>query len=297
MDRPKWSRFEDLAAEIQKTLAPSASVTQNDRILGRHSGVQREIDIAIRKNIGQYKLLIVIDCKDYKQPVDVKDVEAFIGLVEDVGANKGAIIAAMGFTKTAKNRAKKAGIDLHRLIDTDTHEWKMYVTMPTLIDYRELKSFSPKFSWTGQCAIEYQDFRLMMIYQENGEPVDLLINLLSKRWEDGSLPIEAGRHGNISITKDQAFILSEGRMLPLNIKIEVLVVQHLYFGQLPISEIKGLSDEIDGGVMTTSFKTAPFCIEDVQKGWQNIDAVSDLAVEPVLSFMLTNHIPLAKVRR
>ena len=33
-----------------------------------------------------------MDCKDYSDPVDVKGVEEFIGLLQDVGANKGGMV-------------------------------------------------------------------------------------------------------------------------------------------------------------------------------------------------------------
>ena len=71
--------------------------------------------------MGQYTIRIVIDCKDYKTAVDVKELEAFMGLADDVGANKGAMVAACGFTSTAKRRARDAGIDLFRLVDTNNN--------------------------------------------------------------------------------------------------------------------------------------------------------------------------------
>ena len=43
--------------------------------------------------------------------MDVKEVEAFENLVKDVGAHKGAIIAANGFSGTARQLAKVAGIE------------------------------------------------------------------------------------------------------------------------------------------------------------------------------------------
>jgi hypothetical protein len=81
-------------------------------------------------------VLIVIDCKDYSKPVDVKGVEEFLGLVEDVGANKGALVASGGFTKTAKTRAKDAGIDLYKLVDAQDDDWRSYVAMPFVCDFR-----------------------------------------------------------------------------------------------------------------------------------------------------------------
>src|SRR5437879_6033745 len=92
--QPKWKRFERLAYEIQKEFASSAKVTLNDSIMGSDSKTSRQIDISIREQIGQYSILVVIDCKDHKEPVDVKGVEEFSGLVRDVRANKGAMISS-----------------------------------------------------------------------------------------------------------------------------------------------------------------------------------------------------------
>jgi len=207
MTSPKWKRFEDIAAQIQHGLSPSASVIKNDRIMGRNSGVAREIDIAIRKTVGQYKLLIVIDCKDYKRPVDVKDVEEFMGLAEDVAANKAAMIGAMGFTGAAKTRAKKAGIDLHRIVDTDPHEWQMYVTMPALVDYRELSTFNLTLSSTSTgFSLACQDSRFMPIYTANGDLIGIVSSILSALWSNGAISIEQGRHGGIALAKAPTYI-------------------------------------------------------------------------------------------
>src|SRR5574341_2027269 len=130
---PKWKRFEELAAHIQKGLSPTARVSSNERIVGKRSGIQRQVDICVRQNAGQFELLIAIDCKDYNHPCDIKVVEEFIGLVEDIAANKGAIISSMGFTAAAKKRAADAGIDLYRLVDAESTEWGSYVTAPCLI--------------------------------------------------------------------------------------------------------------------------------------------------------------------
>jgi hypothetical protein len=51
---------------------------------GVDSKTARQIDISVRKRTGQYSILIVIDCKDHAEPIDVKDMEAFAGMVKDV---------------------------------------------------------------------------------------------------------------------------------------------------------------------------------------------------------------------
>src|SRR5260221_12447543 len=90
----KWRRFEDLVASVQRAFAQNAEVSTNVKVRGKDSGTERQIDIAVRKKVGQFDLFIAIDCKDYSEKVDVKDVETVMGLVADVGANQGAIVAA-----------------------------------------------------------------------------------------------------------------------------------------------------------------------------------------------------------
>jgi hypothetical protein len=101
VEQPKWKRFEDLVANIQQELAGDARLTLNDKIIGKHTGVPRQIDLSIRKTVGQFEILIVIDCKDHAKPIDVKSVEEFMGLAQDVGAHRSAMVAAQGYTVAA----------------------------------------------------------------------------------------------------------------------------------------------------------------------------------------------------
>src|SRR5690242_18020929 len=101
MSSEKWKKYEELVAKVQTDLAPNASVRLNQKILGRISKRKRQIDVLVQQSIGNYHVNIVIECKDFKKPLTVKQVEATIGLMQDVGANVGVIVAANGFTKSA----------------------------------------------------------------------------------------------------------------------------------------------------------------------------------------------------
>lgn len=81
--------LERLVQRIQQELAPNAEVIHNVKMQGRRSKVKRQIDVLVTEKIGQYEINIIIDCKDYKNPIDVKGVEEFYGLLEDVGGQKG----------------------------------------------------------------------------------------------------------------------------------------------------------------------------------------------------------------
>jgi hypothetical protein len=131
----KWKKFEEAVASIQKNIAPGARITNDEKIKGK-SGTVRQIDIVIRYNIGQYSILVVADCKDWKNPVDIGDVGQFIDMVEDVRANKGALICNVGFTEGARNRAKEKGIDLLRVIDTENPDIKLKIPLHLLLCQR-----------------------------------------------------------------------------------------------------------------------------------------------------------------
>ena len=89
---PDWKELEHLVMMIQKQLSPDAIVRHDVKLDGIDSETKRQIDVLVEQNIGQYTMRIVIDCKDYSKPIDVKGVEEFNGLVQDVRAHKGALV-------------------------------------------------------------------------------------------------------------------------------------------------------------------------------------------------------------
>lgn len=289
-ENPKWKRFEDLAAHIQQSLSPEAAVTQNEHIFGKRSKRQRQIDITVRKKVGQYDLLIVIDCKDYKRPVDVKDVESFIGLTKDVGANKGAIISSKGFTKSAHNRAADAGIDLYTLVDAEAKEWQSYITGPVLLDLREMTNADFVFSDVEpEACIEIQGkkFLTIYLYRENGEVIDSIHNLLNRKWQDRLLPIEPGEYNNLELVEGKVFLKAMNRLYPVNVIANITVGKKLFFGQVPIVKGKALLDNVQRKFipaeefMSTSLDLDGIPLTEIEKKWKRIESPDELAVEPV----------------
>lgn len=67
----QWKEFESFAFEIQQKLSPAAAVVKNDTIRGK-SGRLREVDISIRQKVGQFDLLMIIDCKNFKRLLILK---------------------------------------------------------------------------------------------------------------------------------------------------------------------------------------------------------------------------------
>ncbi len=282
MTSPDWKKFEELAAAIQRDLAPEAKVTENAKLVGK-SGTPRQIDILVEQDAGQFDLRIVVDCKDHKKPVDVKDVEAFLGLVEDVGAHKGAMVAANGFTDTAKARASDAGLDLFRLVDTANHKWRSYVSIPAVLRDFQVSAYSFSISWKGYGALDVRkDLRYLPIVRRDGSLIDYACNLVAARWEDETIPVVLGEHRNIPLVSEPTFLQGPDVLFEATIRLNAHVREVIFFGQLPIVDVRGFKSELEDVTHIRSLTTAPLNPEKVSREWQQVASIDQLAVKPVI---------------
>jgi hypothetical protein len=277
---PKWRRFEKLVAEVQQELAPNAVVIHDDHIKGYDSEELRQVDITVKQNIGQYEMLIAIDCKDYKVPVDVKDIEAFIGLVKDIRANKGVMVAANGFTDTARHRGVDAGLNLYRLIDTESHDWQTYVSIPVICDFRRIQ-----FQFIIPQFLASVDPREIVLYDSNHNRLGTTEVLLLTRWNSGELPSELGEHRGIPVSKRPAKVFYENEFIDVNILANIMVTQRLFFGELPLVQVKGFADEHKGQIITREFTTDWLNVAEVERSWRQLESLDEVAIQPV--FILT----------
>ncbi|MFC2059837.1 restriction endonuclease [Chloroflexota bacterium] len=276
----KWLRFEKLVAKIQQELAPNAVVTHDDNIRGHDSRVLRQIDITVKQNIGQYEMLIAIDCKDTKVPVDVKDIEGFIGFVKDIRANKGVMVAANGFTDTAKRIGGKAGLNLYRLIDTEAHDWQTYCSIPVICDFRGIRFqfIIPKF-------LASVDPREIVLYNSSHNRLGTTKALLLTRWNSGELPSELGEHKNIPVSKVPTKVSYEGQFREANILANIMVKCRLFFGELPLIQVRGFADEYNGQLLTRGFTTDWLNVTEVERDWRQLASLDEVAIIPI--FILT----------
>jgi hypothetical protein len=102
---PDWRQYEWLISKIfhdnQSSL--STRVLHDTRIIGEYSERSRQIDILVKTS----KTKTMIECKHYSIPIDLKAVEAFLGMFSDVKADNGILISSSGYTKSAEKRIKE----------------------------------------------------------------------------------------------------------------------------------------------------------------------------------------------
>ena len=191
-------------------------------------------------------------------------------------------MAARGFSETAKTRAEDSGINLYTLVDAEAHDWQSFVSIPTLADFREISKFSLTFlsSGPGPFMLSPRNFNTMVLYRSNGQPIDNVHNLIRERWLADAVPMEPGTYDDIVLAEGDTFIRTHDQLYQCEIRVNLIIVSNLYFGNLPVEEIRGFADAIRGGIITKKFRTADVSVADVERTWRRISAVEDLSIEP-----------------
>ncbi len=101
-----WKNYEKIIAKKFQELYPDCKIEHNVKLKGYLSKIERQIDILVSRNIASYEINIAIDCKYYSKCIDVKDVDSFIGMMQDLKINKGVLITNKGYSEAAYHRAK-----------------------------------------------------------------------------------------------------------------------------------------------------------------------------------------------
>ncbi len=112
-NRKKWEHFERLVAAVHRAADEGADVRWNEKINGR------QFDVVVRYTKGLYNFLIVVECKDYKTPVPVSDVEAFVTKSRSAKANRAIIASSCGFQSGAAKVAREHDIVLLHFQERD----------------------------------------------------------------------------------------------------------------------------------------------------------------------------------
>ena len=282
--------LEQLVARIQQQLAPKAEVLHDVKLDGRQSKRKRQIDVLVREQIGQYDIKIIIDCKDYKTPVDVKGVEEFYGLLDDVGAQKGVLVCPRGFTGAAKTRAEGLQIDLYSPVDTEAHKWRAKVTIPATCDFRNVRmSFGISCTSPLPFMLPNDFMHSRLVYDGDGKELGTMVATATKKWNAGLFPMDVGEHRNLPIFDATTTKMDNGygTKIPIDLTVSTLVARELYFGQLPVPRISGFKNELSGLVVTNAFTVGILSPEEVERDWRKIDREEDAPLKPVILLLGT----------
>lgn len=142
-----WKDYEKEIHDYFAKAYPNADISHDVKVKGRYSQTERQIDILIEDYVAGNRIRIVVDGKFFSQKIDVKNVEMFIGMLNDCEVNKGLLITQEGFSEAAIKRAHydPLDIDLDILNFKDLDQFQNYGGMPYCGDHGVIAS--APFGW------------------------------------------------------------------------------------------------------------------------------------------------------
>lgn len=103
--------------------------------------------------------------------------------------------------------------------------------------------------------------------------------------EDETVPTVVGEHRDIPLTSEPTFLQGPDGLFEARIRLNAVVREMIYFGYLPIVEMRGLKSELkDVTHAAKGFTTGPVNPEKISRDWQKIESIEQLAVRPVMKF-------------
>lgn len=138
------AKYERFVFEKLKRLFADGIVKLNDMIPGSESGIEREIDVSVRLNVGGTEVLYIVQCKDWASRVDINVLGELTAVMQDVGAAKGFLLCTAGFYATNHQYALRRGIELVTIEDIQSDKWTLEVQIP-LVYVRRINEFLTTF--------------------------------------------------------------------------------------------------------------------------------------------------------
>ena len=159
MGSSNWQDYENEIFKHFKTEFPSPlfKITQDARVTGRFSKVERQIDILIEGTTAGFEHKIAIDAKSYNKPIDVIGVEAFIEFCKDIHVHTGVLISPNGYTPAAKSRAYNydGDIELDIFNNEDLKHYQGFCAIPYAGNHGLV--IGAPFGWVIDAAKHFPD--------------------------------------------------------------------------------------------------------------------------------------------
>jgi hypothetical protein len=249
MEEDKNIEYEKLVQGIYQALHEveglnTVKVIHNVKIEGK-SGCKHQIDVYWEVEIVGELYRVAIECKNYKDKVEVGRVRDFFGVLHDIGNIKGILVTKIGYESGALKFADYYGISLKEVRFPNVEDWRGRLK-DVVINIKAFKaivlkcSIIPDGRWLREVGKvrpedEYISFSLprdfedeIIVYNEAGERITDFLEMRSKlpcRWieeqglshqysfEDGYIDtVEFGRMKihNIEFTYDVVAASLEG---------------------------------------------------------------------------------------
>lgn len=256
------AEYETFVYEKFKKCYVDFDVKKNDKILGKQSSLEREIDISISGKIGDSELLYIVSCKDRgKRPADVTILGEFSSVIIDVGAAKGFLICTSGFAKTNYAYAKSLGIELVTVEDINSSRWKVEIEIPFIYIKNDVRmdlglhiipnqALADKHINRNDLRVSGNDVNYVSL--DGGQSIVRLTDLLNRKIESESIDISKTKrieidHPNLCLRISQIWV-------PVKLVFELEIVKKYYLKYIRPDEYSQIRDHLNNGVIPLSLR-------------------------------------------
>ena len=121
-----WKTYERVVAAAEaESHGIEFSITPNAKLKGAISRRSRQIDILIDARWSEdVRHRTIVDAKLRRRKIDIKSVEAFLGMMEDCRPSRGILVCTSGYSGVALARAQElVTIKLLNQVDAEEYPW------------------------------------------------------------------------------------------------------------------------------------------------------------------------------
>lgn len=123
---PKRSnKFQKLIAAIHGCIANDVSVEESALLMDRETGEEREVDIVLKLQLGDYPVVLSVEVSDRSRRAGSGWVEEMAGKHQALQTNKLVLVSRSGFTKPAMKKAKSREIEALTIEEACATHWNL----------------------------------------------------------------------------------------------------------------------------------------------------------------------------
>lgn len=223
------------------------TVRTNVRLPTRSGTRRREIDVLIEGHLAGYPVRIAIECKNYREVIDVKKIDEFFGMLDDIGIppSLGILVSARGFTQGAAERASKVGIQLFVLsgLSDDRLSSLVYEASQSVVYlFAQVK----RFDITTDVAKTDNSFQLFTYRDKDGKLQALLPDVVWSSWQLGHIPLSPGIYSfEVVLPDDWKVVVDEHQceIYSARVELQVSAIVYTFGGEMTQHS---LSDPLTG---------------------------------------------------
>jgi hypothetical protein len=289
----QWKEFEKLTAKIIEELSPNARIKWNDKIKGRKTQDERQIDVSIRFRKFDKDFLVIVQARDRSKAADINAVGEFASVIDDVSASRGILVCRSGFTKRALAYARNIGIELINIHDAESKKWKLEISIPIL--WTELKptvNFGTEVKLDAGDQVRGDSKGPILSFDEGKTRVNF-ISTFAQNWNKGLIPKAIDQtHNLVDPRKLQMLVIDKnGKKVWRDGgagKMTYTVAQLSWLGFVKPEKCRGIIDHLKKNAFIASYLPINQIPLKREGDWIQVEDPSKLAINPLGTIITTS---------